>query len=55
VEMKDSMVRGGYGDRWLNDDVPRKTVLFSDIDGNAGLSQFGSVEERVPVPEEIIA
>lgn len=55
VDLKDSMVRGSVGDRWMNDDVPRKAVLISDIDGNAGLSRLGSVEERVPVPEEIIA
>jgi len=55
VDLKDSMVRGSVGDRWMNDDVPCKAVLISDIDGNAGLSRLGSVEERMPLPEEIIA
>lgn len=55
VDLKDSMVRGSVGDRWMNDDVPRRAVLISDIDGNAGLSRLSSVEERVQVPEEIIA
>lgn len=55
VDLKDSMVRDSVGDRWMNDDAPRRAVLISDIDGNAGLSRLSSVEERVQVPEEIIA
>ena len=63
IELMDSMVRGsmaggtGYGDKWLNAGILNQTkgTFLSTIDGQAGLSRLHTVEERVPVPEEIIA